>query len=246
MIISRSKKFAFIHLEKCGGTSVEFALEKHLQWDDLVMGGTNIGADLAILYNRHYGFRWMKKNAVWKHSNVYDLRRYLGEEYNNYYTFATVRNPLEIMQSFYFYAKRVGDAYMQEKQITNIEDFVYGNDFPVTWISDDPYMLDYFESIVDGNGFNSFVERMITKQRECIVPQMKRLDASVEIFDLSVIDEVWPSILEKLKISDYSVLPVVNKSERHKIKILKSSNDLIRDHFAIDYKEIPRYTNVSW
>jgi hypothetical protein len=247
MIISRSKKFAYIHLEKCGGTSIEFALEKHIRWDDLVMGSTNIGADLSILYNRHYGFRWMKKNAIWKHSNVHDLRRNLEEEYENYYVFATVRDPLEIMKSFYFYAKKIGEQYIKENNVIDIEDFVYGNEFPYTWINDDPYMLDYFESQVDNKKFNGFTERMISKKRDCVLPQMERLDSSVDIYDLSTIEETWPIVLDKLKITDPCPLTIKNKSDRdEKFRISKSSKDMIRDHFAIDYKEIPQYTGVAW
>lgn len=247
MIISKSKKFSFIHLEKCGGTSIEFALEKYLKWDDLVMGGTNIGVDLAILYNRHYGFRWMKKNAIWKHSNVYDLKRHLGEEYKDYYTFATVRDPMELMKSFYFYAKKIGDSYVNEKKIENIEDFVYGNEFPATWINDDSYMLDYFESRVDGKNFNGFVERMISKKRDCIVPQMNRLDDSVDMYDLSTINDSWTKILSKLNIDKNCPLPIMNKSERNEsFRVSKKTNDLVHDHFAIDYEQIPRYTSVTW
>jgi hypothetical protein len=41
MILSYSKKFVFIHLDKCGGTSVEFSLRPYLPKQDLVLGDSD-------------------------------------------------------------------------------------------------------------------------------------------------------------------------------------------------------------
>src|ERR671918_1169665 len=54
-IVCRSRKFIFVHLHKCGGTSVEQAFAPHARWNDLVIGSTFWGELLQPLYKRRYG-----------------------------------------------------------------------------------------------------------------------------------------------------------------------------------------------
>lgn len=76
MIISQRKKFLFIHIPKNGGTSIRH----HLRW-------------------RVLGARTFKPCK--KHGFVADAREQLGEQADEFFTFAVVRNPWDRMVSWY-------------------------------------------------------------------------------------------------------------------------------------------------
>ena len=84
MIISDSKKFIFVHVYKTGGTSIRHVL---------------------------YGYRSNdeKYSKLPQHASARAIRDCIGEEkWNEYFTFAVVRNPWDLLVSKYHYGLRVG------------------------------------------------------------------------------------------------------------------------------------------
>lgn len=83
MLISHEHKFIFIHIGKTGGTSIEKALCAYLDKD----------------------FEETKKDPEgnwWKHIWAKGMRRRVGHEtWNDYFTFAFVRNPYDMILSLY-------------------------------------------------------------------------------------------------------------------------------------------------
>ncbi len=96
MIISHEYKFIFIHIGKTGGTSIEKVLCNHLNID----------------------FEQTKKSPEgkwWKHIWAKYMKEYVGEEiWNDYFTFAFVRNPFDMILSLY-------SMYTQYPEYTNPE-----------------------------------------------------------------------------------------------------------------------------
>ncbi|MDJ0511175.1 MAG: sulfotransferase family 2 domain-containing protein [Crocosphaera sp.] len=96
MLISHEYKLIFIHVGKTGGTSIKKVLCEYLNID----------------FNEtetHPEWEW------WKHIWAKDLKEYIGEEvWNNYFTFAFVRNPLDMILSLY-------SMYTQYPEYTDIE-----------------------------------------------------------------------------------------------------------------------------
>ncbi len=94
MLISHSHKFIFIHIGKTGGTSIEKVLCQHLNID----------------------FEETKNDSEgnnWKHIWAKDMRERVGEKiWDDYFTFAFVRNPYDMILSLY-------SMYTQYPQYTN-------------------------------------------------------------------------------------------------------------------------------
>ena len=94
MIVCNSRKFIYFHLHKCGGTSIELALEPFLSWQDLLLGSTQFGELTSDYFLQRFG--------LYKHSWVSDVERVCGAKMLcGNYLFATVREPISRICSLY-------------------------------------------------------------------------------------------------------------------------------------------------
>lgn len=97
MIISHSHRFTFVHIHKTGGTSIERALDPHLAWYDLILGGSPFGEQLQQPYAERF--------KLHKHSSVADIEQLCGPKYiEQYFLFAVVRHPVARACSLYNFA----------------------------------------------------------------------------------------------------------------------------------------------
>lgn len=96
--ISNSGKYIFVHLHKCGGTSIERALDKEMQWNDIMLGSTKYGEYLQKKYQQKFG--------IYKHSSASEIKALVSNEvWDKYFTFSIIRHPIDRMVSFYEYLK---------------------------------------------------------------------------------------------------------------------------------------------
>ena len=100
MIISNSKKYIFVHLKKCGGTSITHALEKEITWKDIVVGRTE--------YGRNMKASWGKRWGVGTHSSAKTIASLVGQNiWSEYFTFAFVRHPFRRILSWYSWTEKL-------------------------------------------------------------------------------------------------------------------------------------------
>lgn len=108
-IISNSHRFIFVHLHKCGGTSVETAYQPHAAWNDLVLGSTKEGEVLQSIYKQLHGLH--------KHSSAKDIRAVVGDVWEAYETIALVRHPMRIYESYYRWIHKIVANFCDKKNI---------------------------------------------------------------------------------------------------------------------------------
>jgi hypothetical protein len=112
-MIDYTKKVIFIHVHKVAGQSITRSIEdnyipkifqrnKHLRWNykKYVLSNSLIA----------------KNNYITKHSTAKEYKYYLKGEYESFFKFAFVRNPLDWQVSMYFYMKGV-DSHPQHNLI---------------------------------------------------------------------------------------------------------------------------------
>ncbi|MEL7141277.1 MAG: sulfotransferase family 2 domain-containing protein [Cyanobacteria bacterium J06643_4] len=96
--ISRDKQTIFVHLHKCGGTSIELALDQAMAWDDVLLGSSRYGKQIQSVYQNRFG--------LYKHSSASEIKAVVGDDvWNDCFTFSVVRHPIDRIVSFYAYLK---------------------------------------------------------------------------------------------------------------------------------------------
>src|SRR5690606_6950580 len=99
MIVSRRHGIVFIHIWKTGGTSIATALENHL----------SLRASVGEMLRRRIAARWnvlFRRPVLGKHAYAVDISQRLGAAYEQYFSFAFVRNPWDWLVSWYTFVRR--------------------------------------------------------------------------------------------------------------------------------------------
>ena len=97
MILSRGRRYIFVHAPKTGGTSLALALEQRAMADDILLGDTPKAKKRR---GRLDGVE--TSGRLWKHAMLADLYGLATqEEMETFFVFTLVRNPWDRMVSYY-------------------------------------------------------------------------------------------------------------------------------------------------
>jgi len=252
MIISPSKEFIFIHLEKCGGTSIETALEPHLAWYDMIMGSSDFGEGVQDLYFKRFGIDTVKQKMLWKHSSAKDIHYFIGpDEWKNFKKLSVVRNPQLLVESLYNFSQTVVKYHMGRVNRELWKEKLRTKNFPQLFPLTEKYVLSYIQSVIDGSGINGFVEDLLDTDHSFLQSQTSRLminnvnDLGI-VADLSELNNRWTDITQQIGFDFEIDLPHLNFSESSLEELSPRAIKKIKKHFAIDYQVLPRYTGVYW
>ena len=116
MIISHKHKFIFLKTRKTAGTSVQIALSGVCDIDNDIITGSNIKYDVVDESNAA-GWNMDKFITNHPHPPIQDVKNAVPE-WNDYFKFAFVRNPYEIVVSRYHW-----DIKGKGNQSTSIDGF---------------------------------------------------------------------------------------------------------------------------
>jgi hypothetical protein len=101
MIISRGRRYVFVHIPKTGGTAMAGALEARAMADDILIGDTEKAQRRK---GRLEGLP--ARGRVWKHSTLRDMDGVLSDaDLAQMLVFTLVRNPWNRMVSYYHWLR---------------------------------------------------------------------------------------------------------------------------------------------
>lgn len=228
-IISKSKNFIFIHIRKCGGTSIEQSYQKYARWNDLVIGSSKEGEILQPIYERLHGLH--------KHNTASEIKNIIGEEhFNKYWRFALVRHPQKLIESFYKWSRTLviqksqNDEEIQNRWRKNLSkgeaDFDFLNWGPI-------------KSFLLTTSFSEFVnkavsENLIQGSQTSFLLSDKNEPIVNNWYKLENIDVFWEAFGNK---TETRIEPLHrNKSIPITLKWDDKMRDIVFNRYSSDYK----------
>ncbi|MDC0736722.1 sulfotransferase family 2 domain-containing protein [Cognatishimia sp. SS12] len=101
MIVSRGRRYIFVHIPKTGGTALSLALEARAMKDDIMMGDTP-----KAVRRRRRTKGVQAAGRLWKHSTLSDIDGMVTpEEVQAFFTFTLVRNPWDRLVSYFHWLR---------------------------------------------------------------------------------------------------------------------------------------------
>jgi hypothetical protein len=216
MLILNSRRLIYVHLNKNAGTAVEASLAPLLKWNDILLGSTDAGERLQLIYQSMFGLH--------KHSCVYEIVDVIGDAWKEYFSFATVRNPYERTASLYCYAaslvedQLIAAGFQASATIEQIRSWRAGNAHRLGPEWGFPAVIAYLETRNATRPFSEFLrngtllvaEPAFGTQHSKLVLRGQSTLAVSEVIKMEELQSVWQDFLHR---NGIPVLPLLRENE---------------------------------
>lgn len=233
MIISNSQNFIFIHLHKCGGTTVERLYEDHMKWNDIILSGS----PFSLQFNKAYG----EKFGLTKHSPAEHIRNAIGDQtFRQMTKIALIRHPVGRTVSLYNWIT-ASLRWQAEKHNMTVEAFGRLRDEG----SSMPEILRWPSAVaaLQSENFSEFIRNPHLRNGPGFEPLHTRLfvdgrnslDLTIKLEEL---EQRKPELLSAMGLNRDMDLGWANKSPRklEEMNATKEDRDFLLDYFESDLK----------
>ena len=137
-MISHKYKFIYVHIPKCGGTSVEHSLLVKHGIPEQRVANWNLTDEEKSEYRLYYKYGGVDV----QHKKI---DQYKDKNEKKYFTFTFVRNPWERFVSEYFYIKKTDGCNCENFNSTfpNFKHFAMNDGLKCAWVGHDTLQIDY-------------------------------------------------------------------------------------------------------
>lgn len=156
-ILSFKSNLAFVHIPKCGGSSVEFEWQRLGAMEDFVIGSTPEGEALQPHFRKLCGLH--------KHNTAWSLRKVVGRrQWRELTSVALVREPRKLVESWYRFAAILADVRLEQQgwQLADLRAAIAANDETLP-----PWWFLFRRTLVTAmmsDCFDDFVERVLDRR----------------------------------------------------------------------------------
>ena len=142
-MISDKHKYVFVHVPKCGGSSIELNLlaRENIYINNFIKNGFS---KLTPWQKKKYNLGREDMGVASQHLKI---NQYEPQKAKNYFTFSFVRNPWDRMVSEYFYIKKSRGTHCENeffsKTFPSFRSFVINNGLQCAWPSHRFQQIDF-------------------------------------------------------------------------------------------------------
>lgn len=227
-IISHTHQFFFVHLHKCGGSSVETAYQPHATWRDLVIGSTPEGEKLQPIMR--------KLHNLHKHNTAQELQQLTGPYWDEYWTVAIVRHPISIYESFYRWIAKLIDGFCERNEMSKAElrQRIERGEIQKPFVN-----YNATSNYLAGDGFYEFIEESLKKRNlpGTLTNRLYRDDRLLvdSVFRIEEFDMFWEAFSERVGM-DVEPLHENRGVEKEDVSWTREQLDRVNEIYAVDYR----------
>lgn len=221
MIISASRKFIFVHINKTAGTSITEALAPKLQWNDIILGSTPIGLALDQPFKDRFN--------LYKHSTAREICGVVGAGvWSNSTTFAVVRDPVDRTVSLYRYLKRIDAAASPLRRLRRR-------------LSERQPVWSGLRALRESRSFSDFIRHPILRYEPGFMPQHTFLSGENDeiiigrLLRFEAIAEDFEALCQELGFGALRIGHENRSGDGDRPSIPDRDIDFLRDYYARDY-----------